>query len=143
MINTVPYIPVLITNQDLTPYFFHKVNLVNNPIFPLVSNVPSVLPIFPLTRRWSLLMSSVFIQQSSDHFLVLSIIFFCFFLKKINARFAKRNCHFNGLILQSQFFRWGKKVGDNLHLSDRFIGVFYFPFHIFSFLSANIRRRLF
>ena len=41
-------------------------------------------------------------QQSSDHFLILSVIFFGFFLKKIDARLAKRNCDFNGFILQSQ-----------------------------------------
>ena len=35
-----------------------------------------------------LLMGRIFIQESANHFLVLCVIFFCLFLKKVHACFA-------------------------------------------------------
>ena len=42
-----------------------------------------------------LLMGRVLIQEPANHFLVLSIIFFRFFFKKIHTRFAKSNGDLN------------------------------------------------
>lgn len=92
-------------------------------------------------RLW--VMQCIFIQKSSNHLLVLSVVFLCFFFKEFNARFAQRNCNFNSFIFKREFF-WGrKKVRNNFHLTYRLIGVACFLFHISFFPSANIRHQRF
>ena len=94
-------------------------------------------------RNPLLLMSRIFIQESSNHLLVLGVIFFCFSFKKINACFTESNGDLYSFVLSSKLFWSREKVGDNSHLPHRLISVFYFLFHIFFFLSANNQHRLF
>lgn len=84
-------------------------------------------------------MVSISIEQSSDHALVLRVMFAGFSLKVLNASFAQRYCYFDSFIPKDEFFRARQKIRDNLKVSERFVRIFYFPAHRFACLSASNR----
>ena len=84
---------------------------------------------------------NVSIEKSSNHSLILRIVFLCLGLEELNTTLTQSQRHFDSIIPEDQILRRRKKVGNNLKLSERFICVFDFRAHRFAFLFANNRLR--
>ena len=81
------------------------------------------------------------VKETTDHPLVLRIMFRCFPLKEIDAAFAQRQSDLYALVPEHEVFGSGKKICDHLGFTQRFIRVSDFRAHKVAFLSANSRRQ--
>ena len=77
------------------------------------------------------------VEKPPDHSLILGIMFLRLTFEELDAAFAQGERYLDSFIPKDQVFRAGKKVGNNLKLSEGLVGVFDFPAHRFAFLSAN------
>lgn len=79
----------------------------------------------------------VSVKKPPDHSLILGIVLLCLTFKKVYAALAQGKRYLDSLIPKDQVLWAWKKVGDNLKLSERLVGVSYFLAHKFAFLSAS------
>ena len=86
-------------------------------------------------------MLGVRIEKSTDHALVLGVVFLSFRLEKLNAALAQSDGHLYAFIPKDEILGAWKKVRYDLRASERFVCVSCFRAHRFVFLSANIPRR--
>jgi len=86
-------------------------------------------------------MLRVRIKQSSDHSLVLRVVFARLVLEEFDAALAERDGHLHTIFTEDQIFRTRQKVRYNPEFSERLIGVSDFLAHRSAFLSANSRLR--
>lgn len=77
------------------------------------------------------------VKQAPNHALVLRAVFARFVFEKLNATFAQSDRYLYAFVAENQVFRMWQKITNDLGFSDGFIGVFYFPAHIFVYLFAN------
>jgi len=87
------------------------------------------------------MMLGIGIEQSSDHALVLRMMFTGFPLEVLDASLTQRDGHFHSFITEDKFFRRREEIRNDSQISERFVRVFYFPAHRFACLSANNRLR--
>jgi hypothetical protein len=87
------------------------------------------------------MMLGIRVEQSSDHPLILSMMFPRFALKVLDTSLTQRDGHLHPLVSIDEFFRAREEIRNDLELSERFVCVSYFPAHTFAYLSANTRRR--
>ena len=85
------------------------------------------------------MMLSVGIKKSTDHPLVLCVVFARFVLEKVNAALAQRNGHLNAFVAEHEIFWARQKVWDDPEVSEGFIRVLDSLAHKFAFLCANNR----
>lgn len=64
------------------------------------------------------------IEQLSDHALVLRLVLGRVRLEEFDAPLAQSDCYLHSLIPKCKFMGWGKKVGNNPIIANRFIRVF-------------------
>ena len=91
--------------------------------------------------RASLMLCYVQVQESSNHLLILGVMFLGFALEEINAVFAQANRYLDLLFAKSKFGGGGEKIPDDFDLANGAISVCDFLAHGSFCLSANIRRR--
>lgn len=75
---------------------------------------------------------SIGVEQSADHPLVLRAMLRCFALEEFDAALRKRDRDFYALLAEGERLRGGQKVGNDLQLAQRFIGVSDFLGHRFA-----------
>ncbi len=83
-------------------------------------------------------MLSIGIEKPSDHSLILRVV-----LSRLDATLAQGNRHLYPFLMEDEVLRMRKKVRYDLEVSERFVGIFDFHAHKFSYLSANSPRRRF
>ena len=69
------------------------------------------------------------IEQPPDHALVLRVMFPRFTFEELDASLAQSNGDLDAFVPKNQFLRSGKKVRNDLEVSEGFVGVFDFPAH--------------
>lgn len=82
------------------------------------------------------MMFRIGIEQPPDHALVLRMMFPRLPLKELDTSLAQRNGDLHTFVPKNQFLWPGKKVRNDLEVSQRFVGVLDFPAHRFACRSA-------
>lgn len=85
------------------------------------------------------MMRCIGVEQPPDHSLVLRVMFARLPLEELNASLAQRNGDFDAFIPKDEVFRSRKEIRNDLHVSERFVGVLDFLAHTFAYLSASTR----
>ena len=86
-------------------------------------------------------MTRVGIEQSADHPLLLRTVLRGLALEEFDTALRKRDCDFYALLAEGERLRGGQKVGNDLQLAQRFIGVSDFPGHRFACPFASNRHQ--
>jgi len=82
------------------------------------------------------------VQKTTNHALVLRIVFSRLALEKFDASLAQCESDLDSLISKSEILGGRKKVGNNRGVAHGLSRVFYFRAHRSVSLSANIRRQI-
>ena len=95
-----------------------------------------------------LVLGSVEIKQTANHFLILRMMLFCFLFKKVDAGFAQPNGDLDLIFFERQLIGRGKKILHYFHVINRSICVFIhiniwiISTHVFPGLTARLDRRM-
>ena len=82
-------------------------------------------------------MLGIGIKQPPNHSLILRIMLLRLDLEEVNATFAQRDGDLDPFVLKYKILRTGKKVSDDLGVSDWFVRVLDFRAHKFVCPFAN------
>jgi len=82
------------------------------------------------------------VDEASNHLLILCVVFCRFPLEEVDAGFTQSNRDLDVALLECQFLRGRQEVVNYTQIAQRFISVFDFVLHIFSFLFASILRQI-
>ena len=85
------------------------------------------------------MMLDVGVEQSTDHALVLRVVFARFSLKVVHASLAQCYGYFDSFISKDKLFRARQEIRNDPKISEGFVCIFYFPVHRFAYLSASNR----
>ena len=88
------------------------------------------------------MMLGIGVEQPPNHSLILGVVLLRLDLEKIDATLAQRNGDLDPFVLKNKILRAGKKVSDDLGVSEVFVRVFYFRAHKFVCPFANILRQI-
>ena len=72
------------------------------------------------------MLADVYIEQSTDQFLVWGVMPLSFLLEKVHTGLAQGYSHLNRILFESQFLGRRKKVLDHPQVTQWFIGIFNF-----------------
>ena len=79
------------------------------------------------------------VEETTDHLLILRMVFFGFYLEKVDGGFGQADSDFCLLLIKGQLMGCREEIINDLHIPQRFIGVFYFLLHRSSFHFASTR----
>jgi hypothetical protein len=85
---------------------------------------------------------NVRVYQTTDHSLILRLMFYRFGLEKIDALLAERQGDLHALLSKRQLFRRWKEIREHLNPTQGLIRVVCFHAHTQPFLCANSQRQL-
>ena len=83
------------------------------------------------------MMFGISVEQPSDHALILGVMLLGLGLEELDAALAQSKRYFDALIPKNQIFRARKEIGNDFKFSERFVCVFDFRAHRFTFHFAN------
>src|SRR6185503_11442746 len=98
----------------------------------------------PVTRAWGTgcwiplsMMLRVSIEEAADHPLILRVVLARFVLEELHAALAQGNRDLDAFLPKHQILGSRQEIGNDLQVSQGFIGVLDFLAHRFAFLSAS------